>query len=116
MKTLSSGMTSIVLLLFLTRLGGQPVDNKKCIIDKIKKLRSLYSLQDVRREQNLDNKQFTRRDKAYKVQCRLDCFLATPNLTYLARECDIIHTPGSNHLAVKLFFAEKEDWHRRLEI
>ena len=42
-------------------------------------------------------------DKAYKVQCRLDYFLTTPNLTKLTRNCEIIHAPGSDHCAVKLF-------------
>ena len=52
---------------------------------------------------NISKKEFTWRDKAYKVQCRLDYFLTTPNLTKLTRNCNIIHAPGSNHSAVKLF-------------
>ena len=45
----------------------------------------------------------TWRDKAYKVQCRLDYFLASQTLAKLAKECSIIHAPGSDHCAVKLF-------------
>lgn len=45
----------------------------------------------------------TWRDKAYKVQCRLDCFLTSQNLSDLTRSCDIIHAPGSDHCVVKLF-------------
>jgi len=52
---------------------------------------------------NLKKKQFTWRDKAYKVQCRLDYFLASPNHANLAKECSIVHAPGSDHCAVKLF-------------
>ena len=48
-------------------------------------------------------RQITWKDKAYKVQYRLDYFLTTPNLTKLTRNCDIIHAPGSDHCAVKLF-------------
>ena len=52
---------------------------------------------------NPKEKQFTWRDKAYKVQCRLDYFLASQNLANLGKECSIVHAPGSDHCAVKLF-------------
>ena len=52
---------------------------------------------------NAGKKQFTWRDKAYKVQCRLDYFLTSKNLTNITRNCDIIHAPSSDHCAVKLF-------------
>jgi hypothetical protein len=52
---------------------------------------------------NSNKKQFTWRDKAYKVQCRLDYFLASQNLANLAKDCNIVHAPGSDHCAVKLF-------------
>ena len=51
----------------------------------------------------MSKKEFIWRDKGHKVQCRLDYFLTTPNLTKLTRKCDIIHAPGSDHCAVKLF-------------
>ena len=60
-------------------------------------------MQDVWLEMNPKEKQFTWRDKAYKVQCRLDYFLASQNLVNLAKECSIVHVPGSDHCAVKLF-------------
>ena len=41
----------------------------------------------------------TWRDKAYKVQCRLDYFLTSQNLSDLTSSCD----PGSDHCVVKLF-------------
>ena len=85
------------------KVGGRPIENKKCVIDKIANLSSLYSLQDVWREMNAGKKQFTWRDKAYKVQCRLDYFLTSKNLTNITRNCDIIHAPSSDHCAVKLF-------------
>ena len=69
----------------------------------ISNLLSIHSLHDIWREKNISKKEFTWRDKAYKVQCRLDYFLTTPNLTKLTRNCDIIHAPGSDHCAVKLF-------------
>ena len=51
----------------------------------------------------MSKKEFTWREKGHKIQCRLDYFLTTPNLTKLTRNCDIIHAPGSDHCAVKLF-------------
>ena len=52
---------------------------------------------------NAGKKQFTCRDKAYKVQCRLDYFLTAKNLTSITRNCDIIHAPSSDHCAARLF-------------
>ena len=60
-------------------------------------------MQDIWRETNPNKKQFTWRDKAYKVQCRLDYFLVSQDLANLAKECNIVHAPGSDHSAVKLF-------------
>ena len=54
-------------------------------------------------EKNPNEKQFTRKDKAFTVQCRLDYLLVSQNLVNLAKECHIIHAPGSDHCAVKLF-------------
>ena len=87
----------------LDKIGGKPVENKKRVRDKISQLSHLYSLQDVWREMSPKEKQFTWRDKAYKVQCRLDYFLASQNLASLAKECSIVHEPGSDHCALKLF-------------
>ena len=85
------------------KIGGKPVENKKRVRDKITQLCDLYDLQDIWREMNPKKKQFTWRDKAYKVQCRLDYFLASQNLANLTKECSIVHAPGSDHCAVKLF-------------
>ena len=60
-------------------------------------------MHDVWWEKNPNERQFTWRDKAFKVQCRLDYFLVSQNLVNLAKECRIIHAPGSDHCAVKLF-------------
>ena len=88
----------------LDKIGGKPVENKKRVRDKISQLSDLheYSLQDVWREVNLKEKQFTWRDKAYEVQCRLDYFLASQKLANLAKECSIVHALGSDHCVVKL--------------
>ena len=68
----------------LDKIGWKPVQNKKHVRDKISQLSDLYSLQEVWRELNPKMKQFTWRGKAYKVQCRLDYFLASQNLANLA--------------------------------
>ena len=90
-------------LIELDKIGGKAVENKKRVRDKISQLCDLYSLQDVWREMNPKKKQFTWRDKAYKVQCRLDYFLVSQNLANLAKECSIVHVPGSDYCAVELF-------------
>ena len=71
-------------------MGGKPVENKKCVIDKISNLRNL----------TCGGKRI---HKAFKVQCRVDYSLVSRNLVNLAKDCHIIHAPGSDHCAVKLF-------------
>ena len=88
-------------LTHLDKAGGKPVENKKFVIDKISNPINLYSMHDVWREKNPNEKQFTWRDKAFKVQCRLDFFLVSQNLVNLAKDCRIIHAPGSDHCALK---------------
>ena len=41
----------------LDKVGGKPVENKKCVIDKISNLINLYSMHDVWRERNPNEKQ-----------------------------------------------------------
>ena len=43
----------------LDKIGGKPVENKKRLRDKISQLSDSYSLQDVWREMNPKEKQFT---------------------------------------------------------
>ena len=78
-------------------------------------------MQDVWREKNPNEKQFTWRNKAFKVQCKLDYFLLSQNLVNLAKDCRIIHAPGSDHRAVKLFIqsvrlSQQKGWTRFWEI
>ena len=51
-------------LTHLDKVGGKPVENKKCVIDKISNLINRYSMHDVWRVKNPSEKQFTWRDKA----------------------------------------------------
>lgn len=79
----------------LDKIGGKPVENKK---------RVRYSLQDVWREMNPEKKQFAWRDKAYKVQCRLDYFLGIQNLVILPKSAVLsahqaLITVRSNYLS-----------------
>ena len=59
-------------LTHLDKVEGKPMENKKCVIDKISNPINFYFMHDVWREKNPNEKQFTWRDKAFKVQCRLD--------------------------------------------
>ena len=86
----------------LDKLGGRTIDNKRSVIEKISQLSSLYSLQDVWRKKNNGKKQFSWRNKSFKVQCRLDYFLISRNLVKLSQKCEITYTPYSDHSAVVL--------------
>ena len=57
------------------KLGGAAVERKNDVISEITKLCDLLKLQDVWRCQHPNESQFTWRDKAFKVQCRLDYWL-----------------------------------------
>ena len=55
--------------------GGNTVTRKLSVINEINKLCELYNLCDIWHSLNPDARQFTWRDKSFKVQCRLDYFL-----------------------------------------
>ena len=40
--------------------------------------------------------------KSFKIQCRLDLFLVSQELIQLAKKCDIVYAPESDHSAVSL--------------
>ena len=87
----------------LDKVGGRPMDRRKSVADKISSLSTLYSLQDVWRSKNSNKRQFSWRDKGFKVQSRLDYFLISESLLDLCKNCDIVYTLNSDHSAVLLF-------------
>ena len=53
-------------------------------------------------------KKFTWKDKSLKVQCRLDYFLISKELSSLASDCRIIFTPNTDHCAVQINLISEE--------
>ena len=75
---------------------------KSAVIQEINTLCDSYNLSDIWRNLNNDNQCFTWRTKSFKIQCRLDLFLVSQELIQLAKKCDIVHAPESDHSAVSL--------------
>ena len=79
--------------------GGISISKTSPVIKEIETLCHLYSLSDIRRNLNPDKQCFTWRTKSFKIQCRLDYFLVSQELTPSAKKCD---TPESDHSAVSI--------------
>ena len=88
--------------------GGNPVTRKLPVINEINRLCNLYNLCDICRSLNPDVKQFTWRDKSFKVQCRLDYFLTSNELSNLASDCSIIYAPKPDHSVAQINLIAKE--------
>ena len=82
--------------------GGKPVFKKSAVIQEINTLCDLYNLSDIWRNLNKEKQCYTWRTKSFKIQCRLDFFLVSRGLIRLAKKCDIVHAPESDHSAVSL--------------
>ena len=77
-------------------------------MNEINKLCELYDLSDSWRSVNPNVFQFTWRDKAFKVQCRLYYFLISNELNSLVSDCRIVFTLNTDHSAVQLNIISKE--------
>ena len=58
----------------IDKKGGNPNPQKQRVVEDINKLSNLYDLNDIWRVLNPSVEQFTRRNKSFKIQCRLDSF------------------------------------------
>ena len=81
---------------------GKPVSKKSAVIQEINTLCDLYNLSDIWRSLNKEKQRFTWRTKSFKIQCRLVFFLVSQELIQLAKKCDTVHAPESDHSAVSL--------------
>lgn len=88
------------------KVGGNPSSKKRPVINKIDKLCHLYSLCDIWRSLNPNAKQFTWRNKSFKVQCRVDYFLVSKQLSSTIINSDILFAPNTDYSAVKLHLFE----------
>lgn len=86
----------------LDKRGGKTVFKKNNVRNEIQKLISLYDLTDVWRDSYPQQLGFTWRDKALKVQTRLDYFLVSKTFKSIINKCDIMFAPLSDHSAIFL--------------
>ena len=66
--------------------GGNTNNRKHLVVEEIKKLCSLYDLNDIWRVLNPEAEEFTWRNKSFKIQCRLDFFSDSKNAKRLNRQ------------------------------
>ena len=90
------------------KIGGCAVNKKQNVISEITNLCHCLKLQDVWRRQHPNQLQFTWRDKALKVQCRLDYWLVSAELSSLVLSTDIFNSTLSDHSAIVLNLQSKE--------
>ena len=84
------------------KIGGAAVERKSNVISEITKLCDLFKLQDIWRCQHSDQVQVTWRDKALKVQCRLDYWLISKDLSHIALNTGIKNSTLSDHSPITL--------------
>ena len=89
------------------KLGGAAVGRKNNVISEINKLCDLLKLQDVWRYQHPDQAQFTWRDKAFKVQCRLDYWLVYKQLSHIVINTKMKSSTLTDHSAITLTLQSK---------
>ena len=82
--------------------GGNPVWKKSIVIKEVQHLANLYNLTDIWRDRNPNDNRFTWRNKSLKVQCRLDFFLISKELSSDTHACNIINAPETDHSAITL--------------
>ena len=89
------------------KLGGAAVGRKNNVISEITKLCDLLKLQDVWTYQHADQAQFTWRDKAFKVQCRLDYWLVYKQLSRIVINTEMKSSTLTDHSAITLTLQSK---------
>ena len=65
------------------KAGGSSVLKKKKVIDEVNSLCQGFQLQDIWRSQHPNQIQYTWRNKSFKIQCRLDYWLVSRDLSSL---------------------------------
>ena len=89
------------------KLGGAAVERKNNVISEITKLCDLLKLQDVWRCQHPNESQFTWRDKAFRVQCRLDYWLVYKELSRIVIKTEMKSSTLTDHSAITLTLQSK---------
>ena len=92
----------------LDYLGPRIVLNDK-FSDTLKEFLGKYSLQDIWRKRNPDEKQFTFRQKSPVVESRLDYWFVSLGLGNLVDTCDILTSIAPDHSGIRLKFNQLKD-------
>ena len=82
--------------------GGNPVARKAQVIREIEQLCRYNNLVDIWRHLNPELESYTWRNKSHKIQCRLDFFLISKELTDIVSSSKIFHAPETDHSAISL--------------
>ena len=93
--------------------GGNAVAQKASVIKEIEDLCTSYSLVDIWRHLNPLLESYTWRNKSHKIQCRLDFFLISEELTNVDATCKIFHAPETDHSAISLHLQTRFNKQRR---
>ena len=88
------------------KLGGAAVERKNNVISQITQLRDLLKLQDLEISVP-DEVQFTWRDKAFKVRCRLDYWLVSKQLSPIVINTEIKSSTLTDHCVITLTLQSK---------
>ena len=88
--------------------GGNPASKKILVIKKIEEIMNLYNLFHIWRNLNPETICFTRRNKSLEIQCHLDFFLISKDLSNLAISCKTLNAPETNHSAIFLHLKSDE--------
>ncbi|KAL9989297.1 hypothetical protein ACROYT_G003831 [Oculina patagonica] len=82
--------------------GGNSVAKKAAVIREIEQLCRCNNLVDIWRRLNPELESYTWRNKSHKIQCRLDFFLISEELTSIVASNKIFHAPETDHSAISL--------------
>ena len=93
--------------------GGNTNNRKHLLVEEVKRLCSLYDLNDIWRVLNPEAEEFTWRNKSFKIQCRLDFFLISKTLNDLTDKCTIFYAPETDHSAILIHIKSNELKHKR---
>ena len=88
---------------------GNPVWKKSIVIKDVQHLANLYNLTDIWRDRNPKDNRFTWRNKSLKIQCRLDFFLISKELSSDTHACNIINASETDHSAITLHLKTEEN-------
>jgi exonuclease III len=103
------GDLNFVFNIMMDKEGGRPHTNDKCrkkMLDWMEK----HSASDIWRRMNPNKRQFTwTSNTTPKIQCRLDHFITSEDITSRSLKCSILPGYSSDHSMVSLSLALKKD-------